>query len=581
MRIRNILLISLFFIASIVLFMMCTGVGGKDVPEEGIFTSTGLSRKTNIKEYGIPAQYIPFEYPVPDGLIENPAEREKMINEKIKNLIATNDVFWGELPGDDDVLLKLFQDIWSYINSYFPGFKGLNVNWDKFGEENYIKIEEGLKSYGEFAYILTQMAYILEEGHSYVLPGRLLGKKRTLPNAYLYKAPVFNPSNLSKIAACYTVTEDEKLVISKVWDGSPNPYNFELGDEIVGFNGVPWSEWIKRLPEAGIPIEGSPAASKPSIRYNLLRSGMGNVNLFEKINIKKRATGEIVTLPIVYLDPSPSKDRNGDAAVTCTELPYDTPGIDWKGQKPGNYKKYPASNPLLVYGKLTDTNIGYIFLTQFPVGFDEFDDPRLWDPYETAFSKEFEKAILSLMDSDGIILDLRLNYGGRNEVIYRGISHIIDSSKTVKIFKDARRDSQSTNRYDLKEDEEGNHTDLKPDKNNDSFKKPFIVMTGPDCISACDYAVAFFSKFPEFTIIGRDPNGSFSGVAPIEKYQVEDDFVYRYISIMTSFFVEEPHNYLMRRAGFVDIPTWFKEEDVAKGVDSMRIEAIELIKKGK
>jgi hypothetical protein len=45
-------------------------------------------------------------------------------------------------------------------------------------------------------------------------------------------------------------TSGEALVVSFIWEGSPDPYRFQVGDEIVGFNGVPGEEWIPRLTTA-------------------------------------------------------------------------------------------------------------------------------------------------------------------------------------------------------------------------------------------------------------------------------------------------------------------------------------------
>jgi hypothetical protein len=584
---KNIILILLLLFTALV-FFMCAG-GGETTNNTGsdasVITSTGLTAEENILEYGIPAQLISFEYPVPDGMIEDPAMQEEMIQAKIENLEKSNDIYWGELPGEIDDLLIMFQDIWGFISSYFPGFKGLGLDWDEIGDEYYYEIEEGLESYGEFAQILTDMSFMLQEGHSLVIPGRFQGESASIPNLYLNKAPVIIPQNLSRIGACYTVTRDEEMVVSKVWEDSPNPYNLQIGDEIVGFNGVPWEKWINKLLDADIPIYGSPASAPSAIRYNLLRSGMANIYLFEKVNIKKADSGEIITLPVQYLDPT--KDPTRSSIITCTELPYDTPGIDWKGEKTGEgyeYETYTVpgeTRPTIIYGKLKDTNIGYIFLLAFPSGFEEFEDTALWDPYKTEFSAAFEKAVLSLMDTDGIILDLRNNTGGRNETAYKGFAKLIDSEKEIKIFVDLERDTESTDREKLIEVDGSSHYSLMPDEGNTHYDNPIVVMTGPDCISACDYTVAFLSKFDEFTIIGRDTNASFTGVAPMRTYEVESDYVLRYIPQLTSAYIETPTKPLLRSTGFIDEYVWFEKEYILKDTDSMRLRAIEIIENAK
>jgi len=567
---------------------MCSGSGfisGNPI------SVTKMSKSENIDELGIPAVVFKFNYSVPDGLIEDPAKKQEMIDAKIKHLQENNKVFWGDLPDYISELSNVFEDVWTFIGTKFPGFNNAQVDWDEFYNEYDKKILK-VKNYGEYAHIITKMGYVLQEGHSMVAPGRLFNKsedRRDIPsgtaNVFRDKAPVFTLGNTGKIGACYTVTYEEEMIVTKVWSDSPNPYKLRIGDEILGFNGVLWKDWIDPLINAGLPYYGSAGAAKTTVRYNLMRSAMANTNLFEKINIKRYDTGAIETLPVVYLDPT--NDPTRSAVVTCTEL-TETEGLYYVDEpnKPVSWK----DDPDFTYGIIKDENIGYMYIKECPSGFDEVIGKK-WDPYETEFANIFEKAVLNLMNTKGIIIDLRYNNGGREEPFYKGLAHLIKGTEDKLIFKEAMVDIRkeeftAEDRKHLVDVSEVTGEDfnfpLKADKPDKSYSNPIIVMTGPDCISACDMLVACLSKFPEFTIIGRDTNSSGAGVLEEKRWLYnENDYVFQYIPSETFYFTDEPHKYLIGVTGFIDIPVWFEKETIPQGIDSMRKFAIDLIKKGK
>ena len=92
-----------------------------------IVSATGLSPEENMKKYGIPAMIVPFDYPVPDGLIEDPVEKEAMIDAKIAHLQEVNRLFWGDAPGTPEERQEVFDELWSRIDRRYPAFKGLPI----------------------------------------------------------------------------------------------------------------------------------------------------------------------------------------------------------------------------------------------------------------------------------------------------------------------------------------------------------------------------------------------------------------------------------------------------------------------
>ena len=333
-----------------------------------------------------------------------------MIEAKIAHLEEVNRLYWGEAPGTPEERQALFEDIWSAYDQQFPGFAGLDLDWDAYFEEQYERMGQA-ESYGEFAVIITHMSYVLEEGsHASTLPGRFIGNQLFPPSAagqvlewpvFLNRAPRFSIDRLnvtSAIGACVEVTLDDEVIVFQVWDGSPNPYDLKVGDEIVGYNGVAWEEWFPRLEMADIPIDSQPTGAETARRYSLQRSAMANAGLFETINVRRIKTGAIETLDTVFIE--------GEAGLySCRDQ------REIEGLVSSHDPSQPVSlddDPMFVYGVFPDKNVGYMTINFVaPDG-----EVRNWAPAGKAFAEEFEQAVLSLMDTDGLIIDLRVNGGG-------------------------------------------------------------------------------------------------------------------------------------------------------------------------
>ncbi len=587
---------------------MAAGCAGR--PPE-VITATGLSVEKNMEQLGIPAVIVPFEHPVPEGLIADPARREAMIEAKIAHLQEVNRLFWGDIPDDPVELQYRFDDMWFEISRAFPDFQGLDLDWDAFGDEYREKMGEA-QSYGDYAHVLSMMGHALKESHVRLVAGRVLGKHGApdLPGlakvtAFVDKAPVFIPLPTSRIGACCTVTADEELVISSIWDGSPNPYGLQVGDEIVGLNGVPWEDWIPRLESAGIPILGSPGGAETARRYNLLRSVIANVSLFEKINIMRVGTGEVDTMDVVYVPL-------GDEIPICHDL-TETEGLV-SVDDPRRALSF-MDDPIFVYGVIKDQNIGYMYIKSTRPG----NSDRASHPDALAFSDEFEEVILSLMDTDGLIFDLRTNIGGIEiTIFYKGLAHLFKGTEDRFIIGTAVRDPEADDRTTLVSAREAwgdegcsafpvsnwfgrlcrayehiwgsleGELPFPADDPDLYYEKPIIVMTGPDCVSSGEWLVQFLSTFPNVIIIGRDPNGSLTGVYPRVHdswvYWHEDpttDYVHFVVPTVAYYFVDEqPIRHLSRRTGVVDEEVWFTKEDLITGTDTVRARAIQLILEG-
>jgi hypothetical protein len=549
------------------LLTACTGLGSDR------YTVTGLTVEENVQRYGIPAQAVPFDHPVPDGLLEDRAEKQVMIEAKLAHLREVNGLFWGEAPGEAEDRQATFDEVWDAIDQAFPGFAGLELDWDAFRRTYRQRIGEA-QSYGDYAAILTQMGYVLKEHHAYIVPGRWAEAERSrfwhaITERVTIPALVLRRGNgttaTSTIGACLTVTLEDELIVDGIWEGSPNPYLLQVGDEIAGFNGVPWQEWIGPLETANLPIIGSPGGAEPSRRYRLLRSALMNAHLFESIQVRRQATGEVETMDTVYLDP--------DSWRPCLEATAPAGLVTVDGSRA------PVTlddDPMFVYGILPDEQIGYMAIKRALPG--EMD--TLHHPDAQAFANQFEAAVLSLMDTEGLIIDLRYNEGGRDlDIFFPGLAHLIDESEERLVFEKSIRDEDGLGRNALTE-LATEHGPIRADEPNLHYESPIIVLTGPGCKNSCDWLVQLLARFPEFTLIGRDPNGSMMAYGIKARTEPRgNDYAAMYVPAVALYDVEEQSPaHRSRMTGFVEEEVWSTRDDVVAGVDRIIERAIELIR---
>jgi hypothetical protein len=263
---------------------------------------------------------------------------------------------------------------------------------------------------------------------------------------------------------------------------------------------------------------------------------------------------------------------------------------------------------MFVYGMFPDKNVAYMTINYIRAD----GEARNWGPAGKAFAEEFEQAILSLMDTEGLIIDLRVNGGGNNiDLFDKGLAHLVQNSEDELIFQQAIRDPESADRTRLMDVVDvwspgncygyrdhpwvqevcGPYRDIMgsldgypafpADEPDLTYGKPIIVMTGPHCASGGDLLVQFLSSFPEFTIIGRDPNGITIGVyGEYLKYYLDpSDHVIASVPTVAIYFVGEgPPHHISRRSGVVDEQVWYTREDITNGKDTVLNHAFQLIR---
>jgi hypothetical protein len=209
-----------------------------------------------------------------------------------------------------------------------------------------------------------------------------------------------------------------------------------------------------------------------------------------------------------------------------------------------NYWEDAASDTVVTYGILNNTNIGYIYLAAEPILTDNDD-------------VQFYNAVNALKNTDALIIDLRLNFGGLAKL-----------EKAFNIlFNEYHKTVEHALRCNINTFELcpwGNWAQYEINgKDPDYYDRPISVLLGPTCASNGDIIAQRLSYHPMVRFFGASSAGSYGD--PKEIVNIPD-WKLRY-SRADMFHTSQPGVYLNRREFPIDYPVWFNKDDVAKGID--------------
>lgn len=496
----------------------------------------------------IPGQLQEWSGELPPSLITDSAEKEAMIDKTIRFLESNSLSYWGTLTDQErSDYLALFDSLSSEIEGTCVSFENLDLDWVGLKENQRKQVVEA-RGHGEALGALTRLTYYLHEGHSMLLPERLI-----MGNNLQTGAPCISLSgfNIDLMGAWITPSEGNRLIISRVFDPSL-PYSWERGDEIIALNGIPWQEWRDPLESSSLPIIGSAGANEDAVNMNWQKSLIRNFHLFTTVTVKRYSTGKTERIRILQKEFS--------IREAYKEAPF--PVEYQPGTEIG--KRYAP----LEGGRLRDSNIGYIRILYFDQQIKNLDS---WDPSRTRFYKEFRIAVASLMDTDGIILDLRHHGGGMHQVSYGGLELLVTNPEERRFYDVFEKTGPEEYRpFPLLEKPF-------PAQNPDSFfSGRIVVITGSECVSGGDLFTAIASECPEITVVGTANNGSFAGHMDDRVFQEGDIRVFAMIPRLI-WYREGTENADLRKS-FVDLYKEYNADDIAQGTDTLLNEAQDLIK---
>jgi hypothetical protein len=450
---------------------------------------------------------------------------EKSFYESRNNWQAIIDSTWGPgLPLGDKLLI--FDQYASAVQDQFDGFLSLGMNWiiwDSLRNHYRNQIIDST-SRGGFSAIMSQLARNLRDGHTHAYDE---GVTQTPLNPGVPVLMYSGFLTIEHFGAVLTALPDSNLLILRT---VPNhPLGLQPGDIILGYQGVPWKILVHELLNAGLPFvpNGTGAANADS-DFLLLGAGM-NWHLFDIMDIIQYSTGDTLHLAV-----APMINLNVPSMLNNEQM--EIPGIPF----PDYFNGERVS-----YGILSNTNIGYIYLfAEWPTA---------------AVDQQFAQAVNALQYTDGLIIDMRLNFGGW--ALFDDAFDILFNDFTLTI-EDAYRLSQTT----LALLPAGNANEFQIDADPTSlYDHPITILLGPTCISMGDVTAQRFRYHPMVRFFGKPPAASLGFSLFVDNIP---DWYLRY-SISDMFHVKQPSSYLNRAEFPIDFPVWHNPSDVAKGVDAV------------
>jgi hypothetical protein len=158
---------------------------------------------------------------------------------------------------------------------------------------------------------------------------------------------------------------------------------------------------------------------------------------------------------------------------------------------------------------ITDGNIGYLMIKAM-ANFED-DDADLVDDLQVV-TEAMDSALMALKDVQGLIIDVRLNEGGQDEVSMLIAQHFISARQHV-YSKQARLGNGRTPLIDVY---------LEPATEN-QYLGAIVLLSSATTVSAAEVFTLAMRNLPNVTIIGESTQGAFSDVS---KSRVTSDIVF-------------------------------------------------------
>jgi hypothetical protein len=445
------------------------------------------------------------------------------------------DTTWG--PGDSlPRKLLIFNTYAKAIHDKFDGLNSLHINWDSVYSLYLGQINEST-SKGAFSSIMSHFALEFNDLHTTARDSAVV---YTPLNPGVPLLLIGNFTAYEHFGAVTTILSDSSTLVLRA---VPNhPLGLEPGDLILGYEGIPWKDLVKELSEAGLPMVAHNAGCKSAKTYQDLMGAGLNWHLFSTMDILKHSTGDTV-----HLSVAPMIGLNISPMINNEQLPVQ--GIPFPNIHPNEL----LNDTVITYGKLVGTNIGFIYLAAH-------------QPTDKA-DLQFYNAINSLKNTDALIIDLRMNFGGW--ALFEKAFNLLFNEYHLTI-NDAYRCNANT--FELCP---GSHWNLfkinglQPD----FYDRPIAVLLGPSCASMGDVTAQRLRYHPMVKFFGASSNAVLGDNSNIKDFP---GWIL-YYSISDMYHYAEPGDYLNRREFPIDYPVWFNKDDVAKGIDPVIEKSLEWI----
>jgi len=438
------------------------------------------------------------------------------------------DEVWG--PGDPlETKQSIFNMYADRLEALYPLFEGSGLDWDSLRVATYESITDST-SKGAFSAIMAHFAYSFRELHTRMWDLQL---ENTIP---LPGVPIYflNAFDVRHFGASLTTQDDGSIVVVDVVQ--PHPLELEPGDIILGFEGIAWEILTEELFYSGIPLGGWYGSTDESIHYMKMTNAGMNWHLFNSIDVVKFSSGDTLNLSLDVM-----------ATYYAPELIINTPQLPIAGVPEPNVNPSDTHSGV-TYGTVEGTNFGYIYVTKHNyVGVDD----------------DFGDAVSALWDSDGLIIDLRWNSGGYQQ-LFQGMAQLFDFNfRPLHIL-------MRCNETDLEDLCLSNFPYWFNWNENDPatyYDKPIAVLIGPNAQSFGDIFARTMTFHPEARFFGRPTNGAFAGQLSSNALEIEGWHVTAADFTMSDTTTSTESR--ARRAVEPDEEIWLTAADIANGYDTV------------
>jgi hypothetical protein len=439
--------------------------------------------------------------------------------------------------------LDIFDNYANLIQTRFPLFYRLNLNWDSLKTNLRSKITSST-SHGAFQSIMSDLMWSLKDGHSLAINKDILGTPLN-PGTPLFVAfRMAHFVDVNHFGACLTVNDDGEIFVIKTIQN--HPLGLEAGDVILGYEGVAWGDLIEELINADIPFLSSHSTNEQARKHNLMISAGMNWHMFSIIDIVKYSTGDTL-----HLSLEPMLQIADEYLLSAEQM--DIPGVP----KPDFSIREQGS-----YGVIENTNIGYIYIYQHAI-----DIPK-------TINQIFQEAVTNLYNADGLIIDLRFTLGGEAQnSLYGGFDLLLN--KTIIEPKFVKR-CNATDLYSLCDYLPGWWSTSFTPNPNTFFQKPVAILVGPQCGSMGDFTAYKFKNLPNGKFFGKTTRGLMGSIDGWYEGNGYKGWIL-FTQVEESYHSDCPYQYLSGKDFPIDKEVWLTKEDVANGYDTVVEEAVSWI----
>ena len=443
------------------------------------------------------------------------------------------DRYWG--AGEETTeKLRIFDLAWYELDREYGAYMNLDVDMQALRSRYRQEISGGV-SHGRFVAILNHLSLAMMDAHTVIMNYSVNWGTQVRTGTPLFVVGGWG-DNLP-FGASLTPMPDGSLLVYRVVPD--HVLELEPGDLVLGYDGVPWRLLYRRLLAAELPIrlQWSWGSTDKSTEHCMLMSAGMNWHLFDTIDIQKFGTNETTSLPTSLLTTQQWRTIWGNE-----QLPV--PGVEMPDFIAEDY---------ITWGVMDGTQIGYIYVASWH-----------WED-QYRISEQWYEAVDELMnhhETDGLIVDFRLNYGGDMRQAHSGYTFLFDERITAVSFDVRGNPDDYLDMVPSRTHTAGMFTI--PGNPNTFYDKPIAVLIGPGAVSNGDWESLRMGFHPRVRTFGKATNGAFT----LSDFPALGDDWY-FTKATGSGYLIDGHVYLAHTGVEPDSKVWLERDDVAAGRDTV------------